>query len=177
MGKSKSIDRDKLLDVVENIISTKGTSALTVEAVAQAMNISKGGVQSCFKSKQAMLQATAERWEKNYNEIVDQRLEGSNDCIEKIRQHILITATEEDLLARAACHLCALMESNELREWLKDWHTKKIASIQGTSEDERRARIAYLATEGAFFIKYLGLADLDKSQWQSIFSDITDFLK
>lgn len=177
MGKSKTIDRDKLLDAVEEIISAKGTSALTIDAVAKKLNISKGGVQSCFKSKELLVKAVALRWEKNYEELMSKQLPENPSPIDQIKKHIEMTGKEEILFSRAACHLSALSESAELREWLKNWHTKKIKSLGTISDEEKRALVAYLATEGAFYIKYLGLADLTDKEWSEIFSLISQLIE
>ncbi|VEA73956.1 Bacterial regulatory proteins, tetR family [Serratia rubidaea] len=48
MGRQRSIDRDRVLDAAEEIIATQGASGLTIDSVAKAMGISKGGVQYCF---------------------------------------------------------------------------------------------------------------------------------
>ncbi|CAI1250325.1 transcriptional repressor BetI [Serratia liquefaciens] len=57
MGRQRSIDRDKVLDVAEEIVATQGAAGLTIDSVARAMGISKGGVQYCFGSKDAMIDA------------------------------------------------------------------------------------------------------------------------
>lgn len=62
MGRQRSIDREKVLDVAEEIISTQGAAALTIDSVARAMGISKGGVQYCFGNKDALIDAMFERW-------------------------------------------------------------------------------------------------------------------
>lgn len=43
MGRQRSIDRDKVLDTAEEIVATRGAAGLTIDAVAKAMGISKGG--------------------------------------------------------------------------------------------------------------------------------------
>jgi AcrR family transcriptional regulator len=46
MGRYQPVDRDKVLDAAEAILRTRGIAALTIDAVAKAAGISKGGVQS-----------------------------------------------------------------------------------------------------------------------------------
>lgn len=62
MGRQRSIDRDKVLDAAEEIVATQGAAGLTIDAVAKAMGISKGGVQYCFGSKDALIDAMFDRW-------------------------------------------------------------------------------------------------------------------
>lgn len=62
MGRQRTIDRDKVLDAAENIVLNQGAAALTIDAVAKSMGISKGGVQYCFGNKDALIDAMFERW-------------------------------------------------------------------------------------------------------------------
>lgn len=39
-----------------------------------------------------------------------------------------------------------------------------------------RARLAFLVMEGAFFLRFLGLMPNDRTTWDSVFSDIEEFL-
>jgi AcrR family transcriptional regulator len=72
MGRQRSIDRDKVLDVAEEIVATQGAAGLTIDSVARAMGISKGGVQYCFGSKDAMIDAMFDRWGKAYERVFDE---------------------------------------------------------------------------------------------------------
>lgn len=180
MGKAKSIDRDQMLDVVERIIIQNGASALTIEAIAKAMGISKGGVQSCFGNKKGIINALIERWNRRYDEACRKKTgkdPGEASPVERIKEHVTITSEEESLLQSAACHLIILLESTELRDWLKRWHDERIGALTGGTEEDRRARIAYLATEGAFFLKYFGIATFSEQEWKDVFSDIGSFVE
>ncbi|WP_291439182.1 TetR family transcriptional regulator [Desulfovibrio sp.] len=179
MSKPRSIDRDRVLDMAEDIVTEGGATALTIGAVAQAAGISKGGVQSCFGTKSGLVHAMAERWAANYDECLEQvtgrPVEQTSD-LEKVQAHVRITAAEERLNVRAACHLAMLMESDDLREWIRRWHAARLENLQTNSDEARAARIAYLAAEGAFLLRYFGLLQMDDSQWQSIFEDLDALL-
>lgn len=51
MGRQRSIDRDKVLDIAEEIVATQGAAGLTIDAVAKAMGISKGGCSIALAAK------------------------------------------------------------------------------------------------------------------------------
>ena len=180
MGKAKSIDRDQMLDTVERIIIQNGASSLTIDAIAKLMGISKGGVQSCFGNRKGVINALVERWSTKYNDIfmkINGKYPNKNLPIDNIKTHIEITSKEESLLQSAACHLIILMESNELRNWLKKWHDDRIGLLKCETKEERRAKIAYLATEGAFFLKYFGIATFSEAEWKDLFYDINVFIE
>ncbi|SUC39100.1 TetR-family transcriptional regulator [Proteus mirabilis] len=53
MGRQRTIDREKLLEAIFDIVMEQGAAALTIDTVAKKMGISKGGVQYCFNSKRS----------------------------------------------------------------------------------------------------------------------------
>ncbi|MGG4603177.1 TetR/AcrR family transcriptional regulator [Paenalcaligenes sp. Me131] len=179
MSKPRSIDRDKVLDLAEAIVDEHGAAALTIDAVAKAMGISKGGVQSCFGTKQGLVNAMLERWGRRYDACLEKAAGVSIEqlsSIDKISQHIHITADEQALIARAASHLSVLLEAKELREWIKRWHHERLAELDTSTPEGKKARIAYFATEGAFVLRYFGLAELSDQAWQDTFNDIAGLM-
>ena len=42
--------------------------------------------------------------------------------------------------------------------------------------EDRSARLAFLATEGAFMLRFFGLLEMDDAQWRGIFEDIEGLL-
>lgn len=42
MGKTRTIDRDHVLDMAEQIVGEQGAAALSIDALAKAAGISKG---------------------------------------------------------------------------------------------------------------------------------------
>lgn len=53
--KQPDVVRQKLLDVALQIVVTDGPHAVTLDAVAQRANVTKGGLQHHFRSKRALL--------------------------------------------------------------------------------------------------------------------------
>ncbi|OQS36924.1 TetR/AcrR family transcriptional regulator [Chromobacterium haemolyticum] len=175
MGKPRSIDRDQVLDAAEDIIERSGAAALTIDAVAKAVGISKGGVQSCFGAKHNLVNAMLERWGKHYDACFEKMAGVAAEqlsSVEQVKTHVRITATEEALIARAACHLSAMLESKDQKDWVRAWHAERLGKLDVSTEEGRRARMAYLAVEGAFMLRYFGLADMSEQEWQDAFHDI-----
>ncbi|MDI9228814.1 TetR/AcrR family transcriptional regulator, partial [Serratia bockelmannii] len=48
----------------------------------------------------------------------------------------------------------------------------RIAGLDLTTEEGKRARLAVLATEGAFMLRYFGLMDIDQAEWETMFTDM-----
>ena len=66
MGRRRTIDRDHVLAVAEGIVAQRGAAALTIDAVAKAAGISKGGVQSSFGTKEGLIAAMLQYWLQDY---------------------------------------------------------------------------------------------------------------
>lgn len=56
-----STTRDRILDALESVLLDKGMSQVTLESVAAAARVSKGGLLYHFKSKDALLAGLVER--------------------------------------------------------------------------------------------------------------------
>ena len=69
MSRPPSIDRGQVLDAAEAIVVQRGAAELTLDAVAQAVGVSKGGIQSCYGTKDKLIAALVQRWEGHYEEI------------------------------------------------------------------------------------------------------------
>ena len=55
--KQPELIRSQLLLVVRDILVQEGPHAVTLDAVSRRANVTKGGLQHHFRSKQALLQA------------------------------------------------------------------------------------------------------------------------
>lgn len=54
--------RDCILDATEEVLCTRGVAGLTLDAVARATGVSKGGLLYHFRSKDALSSAMQRRW-------------------------------------------------------------------------------------------------------------------
>ena len=55
---------------------------------------------------------------------------------------------------------------------LRGWYQEQTAGLHADDEAARRARLALLATEEAFFVRFLGLLPISNSEWDEILTDI-----
>ena len=172
MGRKKVINRQHVLDVAEEIVSTEGAARLTIESVARAAGISKGGVQSCFGTKEALVEAMLQRWNESYEAAFLQLLTEPGSGIDRVRAHVAVTRNMTDEAnARAATFMALLLQSPAHLAWQRNWYRERIAGLDTTSHHGRNARLAFLAMEGAFLLRFFGLMDLDDA-WDPIGADI-----
>lgn len=177
MGRQRTIDRDKLLDTIFEIVMEQGAAALTIDSVAKKMGISKGGVQYCFSSKEAMIDAMFEHWEGHYETRFNEVIKNDNLPVTRVKAHIHATHNHDKVsFAKGASLMAALLQTPEYLKSTKEWYHERLEGLDTSTEDGKRARLAFLATEGSFLLRYFGLMDIDDNEWQSIFEDIDSML-
>ncbi|WP_340610099.1 TetR/AcrR family transcriptional regulator [Xenorhabdus bharatensis] len=173
MGRRKTIDRNILLDAAEQIVTTQGAAALTIDAVAKAVGITKGGVQYSFNTKDALIEAMFERWGLSYEEQFHKIAGEAPDPLTAIRAHIEASQCSDEVSsAKAAGLMASLLQTPEHLESTRGWYRERIANLDTTTAEGRRARLAFLATEGVFILRFFGLMNIGKDEWADIFSDI-----
>lgn len=173
MGRQRSIDRDKVLDVAEEIVATQGAAGLTIDSVARAMGISKGGVQYCFGSKDAMIDAMFDRWGKAYERVFDEIAGENPSATTSVQAHLQATrSSDQASSAKAAGLMATLIQTPEHLDSTREWYRSRIAGLDLVTEEGKRARLAFLATEGAFMLRYFGLMEIDPAEWDAMFADM-----
>jgi AcrR family transcriptional regulator len=176
MGRKNSIDRAQVLEAAEKIVSAHGAGALTIDAVAKAAGITKGGVQSCFGTKEGLVEAMLGRWIQAHEKEVAQAAPAAPTPLDLLKLHIHITASDdEDAQRRVAGLLSVLLQSPSHLGQVREWYQTKIKTF-AQHDDQHAMRTAFLATEGAFFLRYLGLVDFTSEEWKSTFLAISDSL-
>lgn len=174
VSRPPSIDRNLVLDAAEDLIVKGGAHELTIDAVAKAVGVTKGGIQSCFGSKDKLIAAMLQRWQAQYEQALAQVKVDVDASVglTAVQRHIRVTATADTLNARAAGLLAALLQSKDQIAPITHWYAQQFAGFDTVTDEGRKARLAFLATEGAFLIRFLGLADIDQTNWREIFADI-----
>lgn len=114
MGRQRTIDRDKVLDAAEDIVIKQGAAALTIDAVAKSMGISKGGVQYCFGNKEALIDAMFDRWSYSYDQIFNREIEKDDSPENRINAHRLATYEhDKTAIAKGAALMASLLQTPE----------------------------------------------------------------
>lgn len=173
MGRKRTIDREVLLDVAEGIVNRQGAAALTIDAVAKAAGITKGGVQYSFGTKDELINAMFERWGRGYTEQF-QRIAGDNpDPLTAVRAHVEATrGSDSGSHAKAASLLAALLQTPEHLQSTQAWYRERLAGLDTSTEEGRRARVAFFAAEGIFALRFFRLMEIGEEEWMDVMSDI-----
>lgn len=172
-GRPRSIDRDKVLDAAENIVAQTGAAGLTIDAVARAAGITKGGVQYCFGTKQKLIDAMIDRWGQSFDQDVAAWTGDDLSPASVVRGHLAATRDSDEAdHSRAAVMMTALLQSPDHVSASRAWYNQRLAGLDLNDPDARRIALAFLAGEGAFLLKAFGLISLDQDKWHLLFTDM-----
>ena len=173
VGRRRTIDRDNVLDAAEAVVAAVGAPGLTIDAVARQAGITKGGVQYCFGSKSDLIAAMIARWEAEFDAEVAALVGDDPDPLTEIRAHVAVTGRlDAAASSRAAVMLAALIQTPEQLQRTRAWYRARLDMLDAGTEAGRRARLALLATEGAFLLRSFGFLDIAEEEWRATFRDI-----
>lgn len=172
-GRPRSIDRDKVLDAAEAIVMQVGASRLTFDAVAKAAGITKGGVQYCFGTKENLIRAMITRWSDVFEVEVRDRAGPDPSPAAEIDAHLAVTQDSDEAdHSRAAVMMTALLEAPDQVAATRDWYNKRMARLDLTNPAHRKLAVAFLACEGAFLLRALGLMEVNQKAWDVLFDEM-----
>ncbi|WP_041710271.1 TetR/AcrR family transcriptional regulator [Advenella kashmirensis] len=178
VGRPRSIDREKLLELAEKIVAQHGVAGLTMDALAKAANITKGGVQYCFGNKEGLIKAMIMRWSDHFDAEVAQAAGDKTDAIAHVRAHIKVTR-EADVQdeSRFAAMLAGLVPNSDQLAETRAWYARQLGGLDFSTAQGRNARLAFIANEGAFLLRSFNFFDLSPQEWQAVFGDIERLLE
>ena len=173
MSRQPVIDRNAVLNAVEVLVREQGVAGLTIGAVARAAGISKGGVQSAFGTKAQLVQAVFDRWTADYDTSVAALVGPAPGPINAFAGHVETTRRMDGAEAdRAAGLMTAMLSTPEIRTQVSAWYRSLLDRADPETPEGRQARLAFLATEGAFLLRSFGILQMSEAEWTSMFEDI-----
>lgn len=172
-GRPRSIDRDKVLDAAEALVMTEGAAALSFDAVAKAAGITKGGVQYAFGTRANLIGSMIARWGQAYDAQAAARTGPDPSPQQMIHAHLAVTRDADDAdHSRSAVMMAALLQHPDQLSDTRDWYATRLSGLDLEDAGDRQVVLAFLAGEGAFLLKALGLIDLTDTQWRALFDDM-----
>ncbi len=156
MGRKPTITREGLLEIAERIVRGEGAAGLTIDALARAAGISKGGVQYSFSSKDDLVRALIERWTHQFDELL-----GDLDDLppaDLVRRYIrVMRGSQEAMNAKMAGLMIAYIQNPENVAETREWYRSMFKRLSAATDDAQAARVALLAVEGLFMLRISGI--------------------
>ena len=138
-----------------DLIAEQGVAAVAVEPLARRLGVTKGSFYWHFPSRDALLQAALERWEKVEQETVFGSLEAVPDPRERLRALFHLVAHEATShviyseLLKALDHPAVAPVINRVSQRRFDYLAASFRQAGlGRTEAQHRARLAYAAYVG-----------------------------
>lgn len=174
MGRKPTITRDHLLDIAEDIVRSDGAKALTIDALARSAGISKGGVQYSFASKDDLVRALIERWTNQFDEMLKE--DEPTTAVAFVQRYIqAMRASQEAMNAKMAGLMIAYIRNPENLREIREWYRAMFERLGARTQDAQAARVVFLAVEGLFLMRIVGIDD--HGAWMALLDDVESTLK
>jgi|SRR5215210_484261 len=145
--------RRELLDAAIAVIRRDGAQSLTLDAVAAAAGVSKGGVLYHFGSKRALIEGLVDCWLDDFEE----RFAGPDMAAAYVRASDLSAAGPE-VGASEFGMLAALIEEPQVLEVARERHAEWMQRLLGGALPREDAWLVRLAADGLWYSDLLGIA-------------------
>lgn len=169
MARPKSIDKTAILAAAEELITRTGGLNFTMDMVAAQAGISKGGLTYSYGTKDALIEELLRRELTRFAEARDNAASGSAP-LDRLKAHIRVSAAQKEQYQTRAAHLMAAL-SNEPGhlDYVRASYREMFDLADPATPEGRRARHAFLAIEGLFLLRGLGLMPVSDAEWDDIF--------
>jgi AcrR family transcriptional regulator len=151
--------RQKILETAVSIVDANGAAHLTIDAVAAAASLSKGGVLYHFPSKRALLEAMLALLMETSKARIE-KLQGESVALAQSSIEPMIQAEQEQQpkqRAMALAILAAAAEDPTLLNPAKTYIADRFREAGSDTTDPQLAHILLLAAEGLRFLDMLNL--------------------
>ncbi len=168
--KGVAISIDQLLDAAEAVVLRDGIGKLTLDAVAEAASVSKGGLTYHFTSKEKLVEALVVRIVATHRRDQDEAIAAAPPGPGRVLRALLSMclnkpADWKENVRRTSMVLMAAMVSNpELVQPLRDLY----ADVHARLKDDRLApgygEVVLAALDGMWFSWIFGIQDLTEER-------------
>jgi AcrR family transcriptional regulator len=139
--------RDRLLDAAGTVVMREGAQALTLDAVAEEAEVSKGGLLYHFKSKRDLVEGLIERWMAEFQREID----SSDPAF--VRGYVTASAPEGNELGMLAALIADPSLLVAVRKQYGIWQDR----VEREGADPVDATVARLAADGLWLAELLGM--------------------
>lgn len=170
MARPKSIDRTTILNAAEELITQTGGTHFTMDMVAAKAGISKGGLTYSYPTKAGLIEEMLRRELARFVAERD-RLEKGRQPLDRLEAHIRASAEQKHVFQTRAAHLMVGLSNEPGQLDLVRSFYREVFDLADPATDEgRKARHAFLAIEGLFLLRGLGLMAVDDGEWDDVFA-------
>jgi AcrR family transcriptional regulator len=169
--------RDRILDAAERVVGDVGAARMTLDVVAQAGGVSKGGLLYHFPSKESLLGALAQRYVANMEQCIETaKGDLSQSDHSRDLKACIVGLLGTDARAKAAGMGAALLATAAnnltLLEVIRERIAAYTAELAATDADFPRAAIVTLAVDGLMMRESLRISPFTEEQRERIVQEL-----
>ncbi|SDX51841.1 transcriptional regulator, TetR family [Marininema mesophilum] len=169
--------RNQLLTAASNIVSEKGVSKLTLEAVANQAGVSKGGLFYHFPSKEDLVQAMIDELSIDFMNDIKNNLQAFHGKGQWTQAYVeTMFMKVEDGLKMSSALFASMFTNPKLMEKAQLQYKELQDQIQNDQVDPVHSIIVRLASDGLWFAEMFGLSPLDKEMRDKVHSELTKLI-
>ena len=169
--------RDRILDAAERVVGDVGAARMTLDVVAQAAGVSKGGLLYHFPSKESLLGALAQRYVANMEHCIESAKSdlGQGDHSRDLKACVvglLSTDARSKAAGMGAALLATAANNLTLLEVIRERIAAYTAELAASDADFARAAIVTLAVDGLMMRESLRISSFTEEQRARIVQEL-----
>lgn len=167
--------RDRILEAAERVVADVGAARLTLDLVAQAASVSKGGLLYHFPSKESLLGALAHRYVESMNHCIDSAKcsLAAHESARDLKACVLgILGSDRRSKAMGSALLAAAANDPTLVEVIRDRIAEHTDELIAGHADFARAAIVTLAVDGLKMRELLRISSFTDEQREQIVNEL-----
>jgi len=166
--------RDRILEAAERVITEVGAARLTLDGVAQAAGVSKGGLLYHFPSKESLLVALAQRYVETWDHCIGEAKGSLGEGDSRDLKACILGVLGDDPRSKAMGAVLLATAANDLGllEVIRIRMAEHTAEIEATSADFARAAIVSLAVDGLKMRESLRISPFTPAQREQVVNEL-----
>ncbi len=171
--------REAILDAAEAVMAKAGTAHLTLDAVAAAARVSKGGLLYHFPSKESLLQEMVARLLRRVDEDEGRfRTKLAGDAAADLQAHILAGFLKDQSQPQVAAALLAAGANDpKLLQPVRRWHGRNFQTMARTKHHPIRAAVIMMAMDGLWLNELLQTSPLNARERKQLMKELIALAK
>lgn len=168
--------RDRILEAAERVVGDVGAARMTLDGVAHAAGVSKGGLLYHFPSKEALLGALAKRYVEGMADCIDQAKSGTGETEGRDLKACIVGILEQQprakMLGMGAALFAAAANDLTLLEVIRERIAQHTRQLETSNLDFARAAIVILAIDGLMMRESLRISSYTDEQRERVVKEL-----
>jgi AcrR family transcriptional regulator len=164
--------RERILEAAERVVGDVGAARMTLDGVAQAAGVSKGGLLYHFPSKESLLGALAKRYVESMTDCVEQAKSGTGETegrdLKACIVGILAQQPRAKIAGMGAALFAAAANDLALLEVIRERIAQYTKQIENSNVDFARAAIVTLAIDGLMMRESMRISCFTEEQRERV---------